>query len=307
MAEAARGKSFEDHEDGRIRPVPFLTCRPALCDRCYRLQKACEPSDSARNRAKQKDNVSMEKATQLEEKLDRLMSMLRSVSDGSPANSVLNDALDQVSETRSSSGQRLQPPHDTPMSSTSASAETNWTDWGSTSSAFDKLPMETLETSFNIFRQHFLPFCPFIYFSPDTTARDLQQSKPFLLRCIAAVTTWRMQDRITQEKTIIHILAQEAVVNSTSSLDLLLGILTFVNWSSNHLTSRVVVLSRLSMIALSIVYDMRLNAALPCDQQAIATYSAEGALSCDVEDESFQDQALEQQRAVLGCFLVTSL
>lgn len=190
---------------------------------------------------------------------------------------------------------------------------------------YESLSKDALETAWAVFRSTFLSFCPFLWFPPETTAQRLQRHRPFLLRCIVAATTTLVHDKVAQGRAIKELLAREMLVDNRSNMDLLLGLLVYITWGSDPMVSRSGTQSRLVMLALSLVCDMRLNKPLPVDQHMVTTYTnsnekcdekgydREAGVEEDDDDAEEEDillteseEVLEKQRAVLGCFLVTS-
>ncbi|KAL1901795.1 hypothetical protein Sste5346_001498 [Sporothrix stenoceras] len=282
------------------------------CERCHRLQKTCHSSEAIRKRSRPKaaspvltSGTSDERVANIEEKLDGIMSMLQSVTQApAPATAA---ALRDIFGGRMDEHLR--------------------------GAIIDQLPLPPAQPTKN------RPQCqhtPVSLSSPATadgsssnegasvTGNSAQQ-RPFLLRCIVAATTTLVRDKVAQGRAIKELLAKEMLLENKSNLDLLLGLLVYIAWGSDPMVSRSGTLSRLVMMAQSIVCDMRLNKPLPVDQHLLTTYTssnekcdekgydredgAEGAVDTDQEKDTFlseEEETLEKQRAVLGCFLITS-
>jgi hypothetical protein len=94
-----------------------------------------------------------------------------------------------------------------------------------------KLLEEVAEAQLNAFIHTFLPFCPFVYIPILTTAADLLVEKPFLWLVIMSMTTRSMAEQRAMGDTICQIVAQNVVAKHEKSLDLLLGLICYLNWS----------------------------------------------------------------------------
>jgi len=152
-----------------------------------------------------------------------------------------------------------------------------------------------------------LQYFAFIHIPPDLTAQQLRQDRPFLFRAIVAVASPSTQQKLARGRELKHILAQTTLLENQSSIDLLLGLLTYVAWSYDQFLNRSGTLSRLTLLAMSLVYDLRLNKPLPPDVHMIGPFGS-GFDGCyrDASEDTGQ-RFLEQQRAVLGCFLLSSM
>lgn len=168
-------------------------------------------------------------------------------------------------------------------------------------------PADEAEAYLNTFRSQLLPSLPFIHIASNVTAQHLRQDRPFLFRAIVAVASPSTQQKLVRGRELKRILAQTALLENQSSIDLLLCLLTFVAWSYDQFLNRSGTLSRLMMVAMSIVYDLRLNKPLPPDVHMFGAYTP--GFEDPVEDASEKTalRILERQRALLGCFLLSSM
>jgi len=96
------------------------------------------------------------------------------------------------------------------------------------------------------------------------------------------------------------------LVEHQSSIDLLLGLLVFLSWSHDHFLRKTGTLSRLMSLAMSLVCDLRLNKPLPPEAHMMTTFVNDGSYR-DPSDEPDYWRHLELQRAVLACFLLSTL
>ncbi|CAK7214626.1 hypothetical protein SCUCBS95973_002210 [Sporothrix curviconia] len=312
--------------------------------------RVCHSSEAIRKRGKAKAGAAATpspssanaRVAHIEEKLDTLMSLLQTVTKApSAALAVQESVRQQIRQNTQQERPHTQQQHvvDTPISLSSPATDAAAAALEAAPDApvlFESLSHGGLEMAWTVFNSTFLPFCPFLWLPPGTTAQRLQRHRPFLLRCIVAVTTTLVRDKVAQGRAIKELLAREALVENKNSLDLLLGLLVYISWGTDPMVSRSTTLSRLVMLALSIVCDMRLTRPLPVDQHMLTTYTlnkgevetkggnerdsnttatgshgshgSDGSSDGESEDDilSPNEQILEKQRAVLGCFLATS-
>lgn len=139
------------------------------------------------------------------------------------------------------------------------------------------------------------------------TTQYLRQNRPFLLRAIYTVTTFSTQEKLAQVEELKHLLFTSALLKVESSIDMLLGLLTYIAWSTDTFLGRADLVSRLMMLATSLVYDLRLFRPSPPDVQVMM------AISQGQDEEARQGPNTETpfslsegQRAVLACFVLSS-
>ncbi|KAI1762953.1 putative C6 transcription factor [Hypoxylon sp. FL1150] len=288
------------------------------CERCHRLNKQCYPSDSLRKRNAQKNHNSTARIAQLEGRLEGVVSLLQSLSKAPESSTPLRDAF----EEENAADQGL-PTITTPDSSPSIATGTNedgvavssscaplassFEDSTDTLSPPSEPSSEEAEAYLNLFRTHMVRYLAFVHIPPNMTASQLRREKPFLFRAILAVTTPTVQDKLARGRELKRIIAQTALLENKSSIDLLLGLLTYVAWSYDSFLTRSGTLSRLVILAVSLVGDLRLNKPVPPDVHLIGPFTP-GFENCygDTGEETAQ-RYLERQRAVLGCFLLSSI
>ena len=165
--------------------------------------------------------------------------------------------------------------------------------------------VDEAEACLATFRSRMLPYFAFIHIPNDLTAQKLQD-RPFLFRAIIAVASPSTIQKVARGKELKRILAQTTLVENQSSIDLLLCLLTYVAWSYDQFLNRSGTLSRLMLLAMSLVYDLRLNKPLPSDVHMIGAFGM--GFDCYNDPGQSADQGLlERQRAVLGCFLLSSM
>lgn len=152
-----------------------------------------------------------------------------------------------------------------------------------------------------------LPCFPLINLAPDITAWQLHRDRPILFQAIVTITTFSTQEKLARAEELKRILFTSALLNVESNIDLLLGLLTYIAWSSDAFLGGADLVSRLMMLAISLVYDLRLFKPSPPDVKLMMTITQGHAYENDqnTSDETVQG-FLEKQRAVLACFVLSS-
>ncbi|XRM37461.1 hypothetical protein ABZX51_000934 [Aspergillus tubingensis] len=254
------------------------------CERCYRLNKTCLRGTSTRAMQSQKNNTTA-RIAQLEGKLDELVSSPqpqnpRSTSSSSVRNSLSTPASDSSSPTTYGD-------YNIPAASTSSS------------DSLESSPEESLD----IFRTHMLQYFPFIHLPSDV--QWMRQERPFLFLCIMAVTCPSIPTKLALGEKIRKIATERMFLSSDSgavNLDLLLGLLTVLAWGYDHLLHDTATgLPRFTQLAIMVVYELRLNKPLP-DDSNVLTAGLGGCASSRAPTRT-----LEEQRAVLACFILSSI
>jgi hypothetical protein len=151
-----------------------------------------------------------------------------------------------------------------------------------------------------------LPSFPFIHLSPDVSAWQLYQDRPFLFHAILTVTTFSSAKRLPQADHFRSLLCDSVLIRVQSSIDVLLGLLTYLAWSTDVFLGRADLVSRLMMIAISLMYDLRLFKPTPPDVQFIVMFSQGQAYDGEDIGVHIVQGLVEKQRAVLACFILSS-
>ncbi|KAK9243068.1 hypothetical protein V1506DRAFT_494407 [Lipomyces tetrasporus] len=278
------------------------------CERCYKTNKECRPAKTERRRHANRPVVS--KATRLEEKIDSLMSLMKAgaQSDGAKASSsaragVINPVFSGSAEMNApirnphengSGWNCLSDDHNDTPTFTSPTTSSPGSDH-----AGEPSPMEAEEclTHFQTFK---LQYFPFVYISSTTSAQNLQKERPFLWLCIMAVSTKSTSQQQVLGSRIRQTIAQEMVVRSEKNIDLLLGLLTFIGWANYQVHTKPF-LALFTQLAVSLVFDLRLNKPVPEDTSVMSSSLHQKFVRFSAP------RTMEERRAVLGCFLVTSI
>jgi hypothetical protein len=157
------------------------------------------------------------------------------------------------------------------------------------------------------FRSYNLPSLPFIDIPPDLTIEQLRQDCPYFACAVVAVASPSVQSKSEHGKELKKLLAHECVVENRSSLDLLLCILTYVAWGSEPFLTKSDTLSRLMMMAISMVCDLGFNNPLPHDEHMIGQFVPDFQCPIRVTRAEARQPLLQEQRATLACFLLNSM
>lgn len=204
------------------------------CMRCERLRKDCEPMHSLRKAAARKGSGS--RTAQLEDKLDTLVSILRSSqelqqqpchSPHDPPMQYLRNSSDRIQSTsldspiHSITAERDRRCRHDPQARTSPTANVLRPRFGLWPQEADDLLAK--------FRT-WLPNLPFMYIPPFMTAVTFRAERPFLWLCITSFIcstgsqTEYLRDRVRNE------ISERIIMNHERSMDLLLGLVAYLGW-----------------------------------------------------------------------------
>ncbi|KUI53633.1 hypothetical protein VP1G_01040 [Cytospora mali] len=167
------------------------------------------------------------------------------------------------------------------------------------------------EICLQMFRSRFLPFFPFIYLAPNISAQILLMTRPVLMRAIMAVATPSTQQKLARGAELKRVLAHATLLENQSNIDLLLGLLVFIAWSNDQFLNKVGnrkmgSLSRPMMLAISIVSELQWNRPAAQSNHMAASLPMQSAFPVGDEQRGGDQDSLEIQRAVLGCFMLSS-
>jgi len=184
------------------------------------------------------------KTAQLEEKLDGLVSLLKSATQSTPIagdpnatamGNLGHDNTIQANSTTSSysqmEGSMSYDHFPDPTQLTPATGSGSTSSHSPTSSipcAVEPSPYEA-EEYLRTFRQK-LKYFPFVYIPSTTSAQHLLQERPFLWLCIMAMSTKSTSQQVALVNKIRHTLGRKMLFEFEKSLDLLLGLLAYIGW-----------------------------------------------------------------------------
>ncbi|KAJ5993229.1 hypothetical protein N7451_008953 [Penicillium sp. IBT 35674x] len=250
------------------------------CERCRRLKKHCTPGKAVRSRNAESNNPTR-RIAQLEDKIDSLVSQLEHSRVIEPVANPLSAPKTYTSSPISVS----------PIANIQAPPV-------STDLKADPSPEQCLAD----FRMKMLKYFPFMHLPHN--AEWMYTHRPFLLTCIIAAASRSTKVKLELGEKIKQTLIQRVYFDNNAhsvDLDLLLGLLTFIAWGHDNLlngtSARV---SRFSHLAMTLVFSLRLNKPSPHESNMLP-------LEKTCFDTVGPARNLEERRAVLGCFVVSSV
>ncbi|KAJ5724055.1 hypothetical protein N7488_002090 [Penicillium malachiteum] len=242
------------------------------CERCSRLKKQCLPGKAIRARTAEKNDTTS-RLSQLEGRLDGLVSQL------------------ERSRVLPTDSNPFPPPPSNEDSSLSTIARPLLIPTMASGLVSEEALVE--------FRKKVLKYFPFMHLPHD--ADWLKRHRPFLSKCIQSATSQSTSTKLALGEQIKNDLIQRVYINNDSSavnIDLLLGLLTFIAWGHDNLLHKSAAkVSRFTQLAVGLVFDLRLNK----PQQQESHMLPGKALS------ETQENTLEEKRAVLGCWMMSSV
>ena len=210
------------------------SCISAEIFRCHRLNKECRPSVTIRRRKSKKRAVS--KPAQIEENVDDLVSLLKAgvqsevngnavrVDDETPPSSHYEGGLaTSVSSDRLPNVPVVPTGKIVPGGPSSTDSESILHDAAEPSPVVAEEYLATFHASKS-------KYFPFVYIPPTTTAPQLRQERPFLWLCIMTIASRSTSQQQVLGNKIRDTLAQEMLLKSEQSIDLLLGLLAYIGW-----------------------------------------------------------------------------
>ncbi|KAK8077081.1 C6 transcription factor [Apiospora saccharicola] len=291
------------------------------CERCHRLKRVCQPSESQQRHAAdgQQQEVNGRIAA-LEGELGHLVAQLK-------ARQVLADSERHPDTDTTAAPQEPQPPAG--PSGSSLVAPTS-------SATFSRneptplvhhdpvaAPLDTaatperveeddllLATCLDKFSSSMLPCFPFIHFGCQPTVAQLRRHRPQLLRAIVCVA-WpfareKRSRALELKRTLFQAFhmrqererrQQQEEETESSSIDLLLAILTYVAWGWDHVHGGGGGLSYLMMPCMSLVGEMFLDRPSPPNLRTATMFD---------EPRMAIPPSPETRCALLGCFVLSS-
>ncbi|KAL3436115.1 hypothetical protein BDV09DRAFT_58709 [Aspergillus tetrazonus] len=273
------------------------------CQRCQRLDKECRQHPSHKRQSTRQSARS--KAARLEEKLEDLVELLRAGVQPPAVNPITNalstpDSSFDVLRDNATQHTVL------PPIPTTLTPDTNVSEPTSRSPAAFSTPGEPTslqaEECLATFRSQLLPYFPCIHISPDMTAQRLRERRPFTWLCIMSVTSKSASQRRALNDRIKATVAQEMVHNSASTdIDILLGLLIYLGWSNQQVHNKAN-LHVFTQLVHAAVYELGIhNPFAKPKMMALCVYMEEK------ENAPTPGQSLEERRAVLASFLITSI
>jgi hypothetical protein len=162
----------------------------------------------------------------------------------------------------------------------------------------DLVPVESDETLLSIYRNQLSSPLPFVIIPAGTTSRQLQATRPFLMKVIRMVASVRNLRLVRgQSRAVMEHLSNAIHMRSERSLDLLQGILVFLGSYHYHCMAHAQ-FNNLIRLAVSLVEDMDLSTC-PKSQQRRSQLPL-------VRAEEPVSRTNEEKRALLGVWYMSS-
>ncbi|RMZ72503.1 Zn(II)2Cys6 transcription factor [Pyrenophora seminiperda CCB06] len=201
------------------------------CERCHRLGKECTPSTSTRKRGPSSAPTS--KRAKLEEKLDEVVSLLKS----QRAPTSAGPSSDAFGLTPESSIVTSRAEADSPA-----------------------LPFDDPLTDAHLveFRNNYLGYIPFMHLPERTTPGDLQADKPLLCLAIRTACTKAITPQMRMSSHLREVLASKILAHGERNMDLLFSLIMCIGWSK-FFAHRKQFLGQTCGLARAVISDLRLD------------------------------------------------
>ena len=208
------------------------------------MNKECQPSPPMRKRRTPSGPPS-KKRSELEEKIDGLVSLVRSATQGPPAipNATIQGSSEYARHPNYGSGSASTP-------ASSVNNVSNIDTMSFTESRFTPLPssfsspasssipggnciepgIDEAESYLDKFRNDFVNDLPFLIIPKTMTAVQLRNERPMLWMSIMNVSSNISTQQIAWSEALRSRFGREAFVEGTRSLDFLLAVLVYVIW-----------------------------------------------------------------------------
>ncbi|KAI1126003.1 hypothetical protein F5Y10DRAFT_279115 [Nemania abortiva] len=306
------------------------------CERCRRLKKECVALPVTAPRPAQRRVRGASRAARLEKKLDELVSVLRSQA-AAPATTsdddgdVDDDADGGDGDDEDAAADSIEvdgdqemhlveetgfiPYEETAKRPPESSLNTSPTiivddptplsgPGSSITFGSDELSLQEAQLCLNKFREETLAFFPFAYIPHHVTVADIRKFYPFLWLNILSTTTTSHERRINLGDQAKNIVIQKIVVEREKSIDLLLGLLTYLGWISKQRAAKQYT-SLFSQLVVTLVYDLGLHRH-PSENRppfCVSNKPKDG----NANSTQVIKRTPEEIRAVLGAFILTSM
>ncbi|KAH8703596.1 hypothetical protein BGW36DRAFT_88931 [Talaromyces proteolyticus] len=288
------------------------------CERCSRLKKQCTPSPTVR---KKRQRGSNSQTARLEQKLDGLVSLLKS---GNRNNDYFGNTSADASPEWGLNGNRqsetAEASHrETPTSTnktvaahTISSLTNSISPLTPVSESLAPFPYaippdadvsaEDSEHYVHMFRTQYLKFFPFFWLREGKTSLELRQEYPFLWLSIMSISSTLLPQQMALARVVREVTSQEIIMKGERSIDLLLGLLCVVAWghAQVHLGPLLAVFSHL---IIAVANDLELHKAPTKDFTKIP--------GCPPPNIHYKfkipnTRTMEHRRTILACFLLTA-
>ena len=170
--------------------------------------------------------------------------------------------------------------------------------------------MAEAETLLGTFRSCMLHHFAFVHLPANLTAHELRHDRPFLFRAIVCAVSPSAREKAARgrelKKAICEAMLGEGSQPGVDKLDLLLALLTYTSWGWDHVLNHGS-LSWLTSQAKSLACEMRLGEPDSQDARIMALFTPGLDSWSDNTGIMTRQAFLERHRAVLGCFVLSSI
>ncbi|OAA71309.1 hypothetical protein ISF_01860 [Cordyceps fumosorosea ARSEF 2679] len=299
----------------------ILTAIGGACERCNRLGKDCQPIATARKKVAKRTAAS--RTAQLEEKLDDLVSILKS-SQGHPGQEQHQQHLqEQIAQHRQHLGYtHMQHVPQQTRSQTAAldslaqAATTERHNGGPVLSRGGK-PIDPNMTSGQLHRdptaeeadvylakfRTWLPGLPFLHLPSDMSAKALKMERPFLwLSIMNLASDSHSQQQFLREK-VRREMSERIIMNHERNMDIVQGLIANLGWATLNTgpgARPFVVL--FSQLATLVIYEQGMMR--PPNQEH---FSSVGFKAWNMSTLTPKARTMDERRAVLSLWFLTSM
>lgn len=173
----------------------------------------------------------------------------------------------------------------------------------------DDYPLESeleCEEYLETYRSQMVPYFPVVPVEPHITVADMREQRPFLWTVIRALCSKNFVRQRALCQEVRKTACKQIFLDGIKSLDLLLGLLVFTGWGHYWLCGKGIISSDI-LLATSIANDLGLTKPVPEESMGVMlNFTAQG---CPKPPQSLfiRPRTMEERRAVIGLFLITSL
>ncbi|KAK1966081.1 hypothetical protein LY78DRAFT_693024 [Colletotrichum sublineola] len=263
-------------ECSRTKSRCIATSPGSPCERCQRLAKDCVPSNHKRAQKSTVNDDGPSQSSQLEAKIDGLVSLITNKTHATSTGSVLSSGNIPLSVT-------LSPQAD-----------------GDLLSYINDLSLSINdEDILSHFRKTHHPHLPFLSLPSDSSPSPLRQERPFLWLCLVAVSESHTLSQATLNDKVRSVVAQRIVLNLERNLELLQGLLVCIAWGDFQIHQRPF-LTLFTQLANTIVFDLGLNQPPRTIPEAMLRLTIHRPWVSAT-------RTVEEQRAVVACHYLSSI
>ncbi|KAL4875850.1 hypothetical protein BJY04DRAFT_210974 [Aspergillus karnatakaensis] len=287
------------------------------CQRCQRLNKECRQPTSHKRQSTRKTAAS--KSAVLEQKLEDLVSLLRAgvqppgvnaINAFLPASS--NQATDNPTNSQPTPAEWLEATisrsnlPSVSQSSTEHTPNTTASEASSQTTVSFSSPAEPkgleAEEYLTLFQIGLLPYFPCVHIPLGKTAHQLRRDRPFTWLCIMSVVCRPAEQRSMLNDKIKVIVAQHMIHDSTNTnIDILHGLLIYLGWSNQHVHNKANIHVFTQLVQAG-VYELGLHKPMAKPKMmALCVHTEEDEMAVPA------GQTLEERRAILAAFFITSI